>query len=127
MALWGRCPNTTNCHWFTKNGEIDDKEDNFSFVIDAKLVKLLISIGLQKYYKFRHLDFVIAFQNVQLSRHVYVELSKYIYRNEERTTSAMKLNHALYSLKGASEAWYKLLRATFKKADLREIKSAPCV
>lgn len=109
------------------NEDTENVEENFSPVIDFTLVKLFLAIAVQRKWFIRQMDFENAFVNGNLDREVIVEFPKYVYPDDVRRTSVMRLRKSLYGLREAPKIWYELLSTTLKSYGLVEMRNAPCV
>lgn len=58
---------------------------------------------------------------------VVVKLPKYAYDENYKIKNVMKLACSLYGLENAARIWNDLITDSFKKACLKEAKSASCV
>lgn len=97
---------------------------SFSPAADYTIAKMMTCMCLQNGWEISHLDLDNGFPNRRLDQPVDIELPKYVYSDEERGRSGMRLNISLYRLKDAGRIWSRLLFSEFKNIGLQKLRSA---
>lgn len=98
-----------------RNKEHDFHDESFSRVADHTIAKMMTCTCLQQAWVMNHSDFDNAFPSGRLDRSVHVELLKYVYSDDEKSRSVMRLNRPLYGLKKSARTWSRGLFSEFKK------------
>ncbi|GJZ71422.1 retrotransposon protein, putative, ty1-copia subclass [Tanacetum coccineum] len=83
-----------------------DYEKTFSYVIDIRVIRILIAIAAFYDYEIWQMDVKTAFLNGYLSKEVYMEQPEG-FVNPKYPNRVCKLKHSIYGLKQASRQWNK--------------------
>jgi hypothetical protein len=84
-----------------------DYKDNFSPVVKATMIRLILSIGVSNSWSMRHLDAHNAFLHGVLEEHVHMRF----HFCKEQLDFVCRLDKAIYGLKQAPRGWYLRLRS----------------
>lgn len=99
------------------------EEFNYSPVSRMSTVRILLSVAVQNGWNVAQIDVPTAFLNSKLEEDVYIQTPKGV----RSKTTTMKLNRALYGLRGAPKAWNNKFNDVMKSLGLRRSKHDFCL
>lgn len=111
---------------FRRDREGDMNQETFALVINASIVRLILSLAAQKGLYVGQLDFLSAFLQAWISRRVYI--GPPIFLNVPSSVNwACQLDKSLFGLKDSFRVWHEYLRQQLRNIGFKELTHEQCV
>lgn len=92
--------------------------------MDFSIVRLLLSISVQKGWLFHQVDYSGSFLQGTLNRGVYMTLPKML--DCEDKEKVCKRRKSIYGRREAPRIWHELLSMDLEEMGLKSLESTPC-